>query len=169
MDALQAIFTRRSVRHFTAEPVSAADVELLLRAAMNAPSAGNGQPWEFVVIRSRAVLDALTQVHQSVRVIQEAPLIILVCAVMARERKPGRWPLDCSAAAQNMLLAAHAGGLGAVWLGVWPAPERLEGVARVACLPDGVVPVAMIAVGHPAESIPPSDRFDPQRIHNDRW
>lgn len=169
MDALQAIFTRRSVRHFTTEPVGAAQVELLLRAAMSAPSSGNAQPWAFAVIDERAVLDEIAAFHASGAVVQEAQVCILVCGEPGREKNPGRWMLDCANATQNMLLAAHASGLGAVWLGIWPDPRRIEGMTRVMRLPEGVIPVALAAVGYPAETPAQADRFDPQRVHHNRW
>lgn len=169
MDALQAIFTRRSVRHFTTQPVDAAQVEILLRAAMSAPSSGNAQPWEFVVIDARAVLDEIAAFHPSAAVVREARLGILVCANLAREKNPGRWMLDCANATHNILLAAHASGLGAVWLAVWPDPQRIEGMTRVMRLPEGIIPMALAAVGHPAETLAPADRFDPQRVHDNHW
>lgn len=169
MDALEAIFTRRSVRHFTSQPVESAQVETLLRAAMSAPSSGNAQPWEFAVIDERAVLDEIAGFHASGAVVQEAQVGILVCGVPAREKNPGRWMMDCANATQNILLAAHAIGLGAVWLGIYPDPRRMEGMIRVMRLPEGVIPVALAAVGHPAETPAPVDRFDPQRVHHNHW
>lgn len=169
MDALQAIFTRRSVRHFTTRPVEPAQVETLLRAAMSAPSSGNAQPWEFAVIDERAVLDEIAAFHASGAVVQEAQMGILVCGAPAREKNPGRWVMDCANATQNMLLAAHAIGLGAVWLGIYPDPRRMEGMTRVMCLPEGVISVALVALGYPAETPAQVDRFDPQRVHYNHW
>lgn len=169
METMEAILTRRSVRRFTPAPVTAGQVETLLRAAMSAPSSSNAQPWHFVVISSRAMLDDLAEIHPSGPVLRAAPLAILVCADERAEKNPGRWMLDCSAAMQNLLLAAHALDLGAVWLAVWPNPERVAGVCRLLDLPENIRPLALAAAGHPAETPPAADRYDPARVHNERW
>jgi len=169
MEAIDALLTRRSVRSYRPEPVSEADTETLLRAAMAAPSAGNQQPWHFVVIRDRALLDAIRRFHPYAQMLREAPLAILVCGDLTREMHPGYWVLDCSAATQNILLATHARGLGAVWLGIYPRPDRMAGVRELIGLPDSIQPLALVAVGHPAETPPPADRYDPARLHHDRW
>ena len=169
MDAMEAILSRRSVRRFTTEPVSRTDEEALLHAAMNAPSSGNARPWHFVVITQRATLDRLADEHPSAAVLLSAPLVVLVCADVQAEKNPGRWMLDCSAAMENILLAAHALGLGAVWLAVWPSDQRIAGVCSVIDLPAGVHPLAMAAVGHPAEFPPPIERYHPARVHREQW
>jgi nitroreductase len=168
MDTIQALFTRRTVRQFTPEPVSDEDVHLLLKAAMQAPTAGNAQPWHFVVITDHAVLDQIPTFHTSAAFIPRTPLGILICAD-DQIAKPGRWLLDCAAAAENMLIAAHASGLGACWVGIEPVPERIEGFRRLIGLPDSVHPVCMIAVGHPAKTPAPEDRFQSERVHLNNW
>ena len=168
MDTLQAVFSRRTVRQFTADPVSEEDVQLLLKAAMQAPSAGNAQPWHFVVISERALLDQVPTFHTSAAYLPLTPLGILICAD-DQIAKPGRWLLDCAAAAENMLLAAHASGLGACWVGIEPVPERIQGFRSLVGLPDAIHPVCMIAVGHPAKIPDAVDRFKPDRIHRNRW
>jgi len=169
LDALETIMTRRSVRKFTSLEVGDELVEKLLRAAMQAPSANNGQPWHFVVIRDRAILDAVPFFHPFAQMVKEAPLAVLVCADTGNARSPDYWVLDCSAATQNILLAAHALGLGAVWLGIHPRQERMEKMAPLVKLPEGVKPLALIALGFPAEHHAFSDRFKPARIHQDTW
>jgi nitroreductase len=114
MDAIQAILTRRSIRQYTQAPVPTELVETLLRAASSAPSAGNRQPWQFAVIRDRAKLDAIPGFHPHAEMVRSARLAILVCADASAQPDPGYWVQDCSAAMQNLLLAAHAQGLGAV-------------------------------------------------------
>ena len=168
MDAIENICTRRSVRHFGPNPVPDEEVDILLRAAMQAPSAGNAQPWHFVVITDRAVLDEVPKFHTSAEFIMEAPLAILVCAD-ENVARPGRWQLDCSTAAENMLLAAHARGLGACWIGIQPDPVRIEGVNHLFGLPPQVHPLCLIAVGYPVEPLPIVDRYLPERIHVNRW
>ena len=166
---MQAILTRRSVRRYTLEPVSAEDVEALLCAAMSAPSSGNGRPWHFIVINQRDILDQIATFHPSAAVLQAAGLAILVCGNEREEKNPGRWSLDCAAATENLLLAAHARGLGAVWLAVWPEPIRADKLVRLLGLPEGVHPLALVGVGHPAETPPPVDRFNPEHIHQNHW
>jgi nitroreductase len=98
-----------------------------------------------------------------------APLAILICADTQLEKSPGYWPVDCAAAAQNMLLAAHGLGLGAVWTGVWPRKERMDGFRRLFDLPESVIAHALIVVGYPAEQSPPEDRYRSDRVHHNGW
>jgi nitroreductase len=169
MDTYETIMTRRSVRKFTSGEVGDDLVEKLLRAAMQAPSANNGQPWHFIVIRDRAILDEIPSFHPFAQMVKQAPLAILVCADTRDERSPDYWVLDCSAATENLLLAAHALDLGAVWLGIHPRQERMEKIIPLVKLPEGVKPLALVAIGIPAEHHPFADRFKPERIHHDTW
>lgn len=169
MDAIEALITRRSVRHFTTGAVSPQALETMLRAAMQAPSAGNEQPWHFVVLQDRALLEKITTFHPYADMLHHAPLAVLVCGDERLEKYPGHWVQDCSAAAENLMLAAHAQGLGSVWLGVEPDAERVWGMRQLLRLPLEVHPLALIAIGHPAEEPRKVDRFNPQRIHYDRW
>lgn len=169
MDALEAILTRRSIRQFTDQAVSEAVVEDLLRAAMSAPSAGNQQPWQFVVITDRQILDAIPNIHPYSAMLKQAPLAILVCGDEELETHKGYWVQDCSAATQNLLLAAHARGLGAVWLGIYPRMERVTGLRKLLGLPEHVIPLALVAIGHPAEHLPPAERYNAVRVHRNRW
>jgi len=166
---LDMILSRRSIRAYTPEPVTEEQIEQLLRAAMSAPSANNEQPWQFVVIDDRALLDIIPDdVHPYSQMLKEAPLAILICGEPRRQHHAGFWEQDCAAATENLLLAAHALGLGAVWLGVHPREKRVEGLRRLLRLPDDLIPFALIAVGHPAEKKPPADRYDPARVRRNR-
>jgi nitroreductase len=169
METIEAIMSRRSVRQFTNEPITQEQLDTLLHAAMQAPSAGNGQPWHFVVIQERAMLDQIPNVHPYAQMLKDAPLAILVCGNEADTRYTNYWMLDCSAATQNILLAAHAIGLGAVWLGVHPSEERIASITKLFELPKGVHPVSLIAVGHPREVPARVDRFQAQRVHYKHW
>ncbi len=169
MDAIEAILTRRSIRAYTAGAVDPAHVEVILRAGMAAPSAGNQQPWRFVVTTSREVLDAMASCTPYGSMLQRAPLAFTVCADTRDLKHPQMWEQDCSAAVENMLLAIHALGLGGVWLGFWPKQERVAPLKGVLGLPEGIEPLAVIAVGHPAEVKPPADRFDPKKVRYERW
>lgn len=169
MDAIEMILTRRSIRAYTEQPVTEATIELLLKAAMAAPSASNKQPWKFVVITERIQLDKLAEVCPYGKMLTQAPLAIAVCGDMQADQDSGYWVQDCSAATQNILLAAHASGLGAVWLGVYPRPKRVADVARLLDLPTGIIPLGLLSIGYPAEVKPPSERFDLSKVHYNHW
>ncbi|OHB70232.1 MAG: NADH dehydrogenase [Planctomycetes bacterium RBG_13_63_9] len=169
MDALEAIRTRRSIRKYRSEAVPDELIRQLLAAAMSAPSARNAQPWQFVVIRDRGLLDEIPRISPNAAMAGQAPLAILICGDLGLEKSPGYWPVDCAAAAENLLLAAHALGLGAVWTGVYPRQPRIEGLRRLLGVPEGVVPHSLIVLGYPAEQPPSPDRYLPERVHQDRW
>lgn len=168
-ETLGTIFSRRSIRSFTGEPVAETAIETLLRAAMAAPSAGNQQPWHFVVIRDRAVLDAIPSYHPHSQMCCQAPCAILLCADPALQRYPGFWVQDLSAATENLLLAAHALGLGAVWCGIHPDSDREEAFRRHFSLPSAIIPFALVPVGYPSANPEPADRFRIERVHRERW
>ncbi len=169
MDTMKAILTRRSVRKYAEQPVSEKTIKTLLEAAMSAPSAGNQQPWCFVVIDDRQVLDSVPEVHPYSKMILQAPLAILVCGDLEREKNEGYWIQDCSAATQNLLLAVRAQGLGAVWLGVYPRPNRVDGLRQLLGLPKHIIPLALISIGYPATEQGPVERYDEGRIHRNHW
>ncbi len=169
MDVLEAIRTRRSVRQYQDKPVPNELIGRLLRAAMSAPSARNGQPWEFVIIDDRRILAEIPSVCPNAPMAASAPVAILVCGDLSREGSPGYWVVDCSAAVENILLAAHGLGLGAVWTGVYPRQARMDGLHRLLKLPEGVVPHSLVVLGYPAEHPEPQDRFRPERVHWNGW
>ena len=169
MEALEAILTRRSIRKYKSQSVPKDVINKLLEAAMAAPSSMNLQPWRFVVIDDRAVLDKIPELHPHAKMLKEAPLAVLVCADSKVQNIEGYWAQDCSAATENILLAAHALGLGAVWLGVFPRKERMDAVAGLLRLPEEIKPVSLVSIGHPAEEKPASNKFDPSRVHRNKW
>jgi nitroreductase len=169
MEAFEAIHGRRSIRSYTDEPVSDEHVEALLKAAMAAPSAGNQQPWRFIVCREKEQLGRLSEATPYARMLAQAPLGIVVAGDTRAEKHPGYWVQDCSAAIQNLLLGVHALGLGAVWIGVHPIAERSAAVSEICGVPEGIVPLGMIAIGHPAETKPPSERFRGDFVSYERW
>ena len=169
MDALEAIRTRRSVRKFQDRPVSEEDLRQVLTAAMMAPSARNSQPWHFVVIDDHTMLTDYAQKHRNAEMAAVAPMAILVCGDLTLELSPGYWPVDCAAAAENLLLAAHALGLGAVWTGVYPREDRMGTLRRMCKLPDHVMPHSLIVIGHPAEAPVSTDRYRADRVRRNTW
>jgi len=135
---------------------------------MNAPSASNQQPWQFVVVTERKQLNALTTVLPYGQMLKGAPLAIAVCGDRQLQNEE-YWVQDCSAATQNLLLAAHAKGLGAVWLGVYPRSERVAGISKLFSLPAHVIPLCVVSVGYPLEPQPPVRRYNEARIHYNQW
>jgi nitroreductase len=169
MDALEAIHTRRSIRKYQDQPVPDELVQKLLAAAMSAPSACNQQPWQFVVITDRGLLAEIPKINPYAAMAHDAPAAILVCGDLALEKVADYWVVDCAAAVQNLLLASHALGLGAVWTGVYPRKSRMEGFRRLLSLPHKVIPHALIVLGYPAESVAPEDRYRQDRVHHNGW
>lgn len=170
METLEALFTRRSIRDYTPQAVPDELVQELLAAAMQAPSAGNQQPWHFVVVTERQQLDALAEVLPFGKMLKNAPLGIVVCADLALEKYAGFWMQDCSNATMNLLLAAHALGLGAVWVAIYPVEDRMAGAKQLLGLPEQVVPLCVVPFGYPAtRPEPPARRYDDARLHHNHW
>lgn len=169
MDALTCIMSRRSIRRFTPDPVAAEHIEIILDAAMAAPSAGNQQPWRFVTLTEREALDAVAATTPYGKMLHEAAFGLVILADTTDLKHPTMWQQDCGAATQNALLAAHALGLGAVWLGFWPKMERVDPLKEVLGTPAGIEPFSVVAFGHPAEDKPPAERSTPEFIHHERW
>jgi nitroreductase len=169
MDALHAIMSRRSIRKYEQRPVDPQTVEQLLRAAMAAPSAGNQQTWRFIVVTDRARLDRLATTSPYAGMLEHSPLAIVVLGDTENEKHPDYWVEDCSAAMQNLLLAAHAIGLGAVWLGYHPNDDRKDRLREEFGLPDNIQPLGIASIGHPAEEKTPADRYNPDFVHTGTW
>jgi nitroreductase len=166
---MDPILARRSIRRYTTEPVTDDQVEQLLRAAMAAPSAGNEQPWHFVVLRDHKVIDEIPRFHPYSHMLIEAQVAVVVCGDLRLEKYKGYWVQDCAAATENLLIAAQSIGLGAVWLGIHPMNDREEGLRELLDIPEEVVPFAVISIGCPGEEKPPADRYDEARIHSEKW
>lgn len=168
---MKEIFERRSIRKYTDQPISAEHEEKLLRAAMQAPSAGNEQPWEFIVVRNKETIEKMTEGHPYSTPLKGAALAMVVCGDVNKQKfNPyPYWVQDCSAAIQNLLLEAQHLGLGAVWMGVHPIKAREDELIRLFDLPEGIIPLAMLAFGHPAQTVEPVDRFLPERVHKEQW
>jgi nitroreductase len=169
MEAMDAILGRRSIRKFLDKPVKDEELKRLLEAAMAAPSGHNRQPWHFIVVRDRITLLEIPKFHNYSKMLEQAPLAIIVCGDLEVEEGTGFWVQDCSAATQNILLAAKATGLGAVWLGVYPNGNLVKGVRELLRIPEKVIPLCIIAVGHPLEEKPPGNRYREDRVHLNKW
>lgn len=166
-NAIETIMTRTSIRSFTDRAVSADTVEMLLRAGMAAPTAVNLQPWHFVVVNDRAKIDELGGNGRQSQMWHESPLVIVVCGNMEKAMEGAGqafWVQDCSAATENILLAAHALGLGAVWTGCYPIEERVANISQVLGLPEHIVPLCAIVMGYPNENPQPKDKWKPENV-----
>lgn len=166
---MKNIIKRRSIRKYTDEKISEESMNTLLQAAMYAPSAGNQQPWEFIVVRDKDTHLAITEFHQYASMLKYADAAILVCARSKELRFPDLWVQDCSAATQNILLAAESMGIGGVWLGCYPEPERLKKLQELFNLPEDIIPFSIVSLGYPVDEKPVPERFDPQRVHQEKW
>lgn len=169
MDLLEIIIHRRSIRKYTGQPVDDALIEKLIQAGMYAPSAVNKQPWHFVIFRDRDTRKKITEIHKNAWMLKDASVGILVCWDETLQHDTGYGPVDCAAATQNILLAAHASGLGGVWIGVYPREDRINNVHKIFQLPKAVQPFSLIALGYPDEMKTLPERFNPSRIHFEKW
>ncbi len=170
METMKAIMTRRSIRAFKDTPVTDEQLKTLFEAAMNAPSAGDGRPWHFVVTTDRAKLDALADaVDEGNDMFKQAQAAVLICLDESLEGFAGFGPQDCSCAAQNLQLAAHDIGLGTVWIAIINVPPRVAGCRKVLGVPENITPFALFPLGVPGEELQPEARFDETRIHNENW
>jgi nitroreductase len=165
-ERLDIIFSRRSIRRYTDEPISEQDLTSLLEAGMAAPSASDRKPWHFVAVTDRAKLHALADAHPYGKMLADAAVGVVVCG------DPGIsewWVQDCSAATQNMLIAAAGLGLGGVWLGCHNRPERERAVRNVLDIPERIGVLSMVSIGHPAEDKEARTQYDSGRVHGNRW
>ncbi|MCL6465160.1 MAG: nitroreductase family protein [candidate division WOR-3 bacterium] len=166
-ERIMPIFMRRSVREYSDTPVDERDVLALLEAGMAAPSARNLKPWHFILIKDRDILQRIADIHPAAQMLNHAALAIAVCG--DRDVSPHFWVQDCSAATENILIAAAMLGLGAVWLGVHPREERERALKALLGIPEKFGLLCVIAVGVPKAKPEPRTQFDPSRIHQERW
>jgi nitroreductase len=170
-DALSVIHSRKSVRSFTGEPVGRETLDRLLRAGMAAPTAVNRQPWAFIAVTNRKTLDSLAAGLPYAKMLQKAGAAIIVCALpdKAYEKKAEFAIIDSSCASQNILLAAEALGLGAVWTAAYPEKERMDFVRKMLNIPQDVIPLNVIPIGYPTGVDKPKDKYNPDNIHWEKW
>jgi len=181
-ETIRTIMQRKSVRAFTDEPIPAAYMEAMLKAAMAAPTGSNIQPWHFVVLTDKSKYEQVFENNFNMRIFNSAAAVVVFCADTTVTRPPrdnpdgapvtrpnGTWRDDLGACTENFLLAAESLGLGAVWTAAYPYNERFASIKRELGLPDQVLPYCAVAVGWPANDEQPKDKWKPDRIHYERW
>jgi nitroreductase len=169
--ALTVIFNRKSVRNFTGEAVSKSDLETILKAGMSAPTAVNTQPWTFVAVTDRKTLDLLAESLPYAKMLFQAGAAIIVCGIpeKANNKMTEYAIIDTCAASENILLASEAVGLGAVWTALYPRADRMEIARKILNIPENIIPLNAIPIGHPTGIDVPKDKFKPENIRWEKW
>lgn len=167
---IDCIMTRTSVRSYTEEQVNDSIVNKILRAGMAAPTAANQQPWHFVVVNEQNLKDSITAAFEYTKMVESCSFAVVVCGDMDNLFKGdipdgGFWVEDCSAASENMLLAAHALGVGGVWCGIYPLKDREQRLRAILNLPANLTPLNVMAFGYPEQPVTPKDKWVPAKIH----
>lgn len=169
---IKTILNRKSVRQFSSKPVEKTKIEAILHAGMAAPSARNRQPWKFIVVDEKDLLKALGEELPYAKMLLDSPLGIVVCGdIRNKEDETANtfWVQDCSAAVENILLAAESLGLGAVWTACYPRQDRIEIPARILNLPDGIVPLCVIPMGYPKTETSPIEKWNEENVIYNKW
>lgn len=169
---LEVINTRKSVRNFTKDTLSKAQLSILVKAGMAAPTAMNRQPWAFIVVTDRKILDSLAEKLPYAKMLKTAPAAIIVCGNMDKVNEPETdkfWIMDCSAATENILLAAHSLGLGSVWTAVYPDEDRINSVKMQLGIPESIIPLNVIPIGYPDDDSPVKNKWKDENIHWEKW
>jgi len=169
MDNYDLIITRRSIRKYKDGRLDDDLLKKIIRAGCYAPSAMKKFPWRFVIIDDRKILDGLTEVHPSSKMLRHTHQAVLVCGDLNEAHTKEYMMLDLSAAVQNILLAAHAENVGSCWLGIYPRENRMEYLSKECALPEHIMPFAVISLGFPDEDPGTPERFDESLIHYNRW
>ena len=169
MEGLQTILSRRSVRNYTQKEIETEKIENILKAGMYAPYAVNKQPWEFIVVRNLDTRKKIAEVNENAKMLVDANLGIVVCINKNQEHAEGYGIQDCSAAIQNMLLAAHTQGIGGVWLGIFPRINRVEALSNLFSLPDHIQPLAVLSFGYPATEPSQPERWNESKVHYEKF
>ena len=162
---MKEIFERRSIRKYLDKAVPKDMVEKIIMAGMAAPSSGNQQPWQFVIINEKELLYKIAEINPYAGMLNHCGVAVAVCGDISLTKYEEFWPQDCSAATQNMLLEAVHLGLGAVWLGIYPTRDVVDGIKKILNLPEGIIPFSIVPLGFPAENPGPANRYNQSRIH----
>lgn len=168
-DFMDLIMKRRSIRKYSDDPIDKGTIENILDAADAAPCARGLRSWHFIVIDDRSILDRIPDFHRYSKMVLGAPLVILVCGDASVEPNEGYWVQNCSAATENILLAATSKGLGSVWLGIYPRKNRMDGVLSLISLPDHIIPFSIVVLGRSLEKKEQHGGYDPSRVHWNKW
>jgi nitroreductase len=169
METIKAILTRRSIRKYKNKEIPRDISDKILKAAMYAPSAFNNQPWQYIVTDKREIIDEEQKIIPHAEMLQQAVLTILICGDKNLEQNIDLIVLNCAAATQNALLAAHDLGLGAVWISAYPVKENMNGLKNLFKLPENIIPISILSIGYPDEEVTSEERYKPERIHYNSW
>ncbi len=169
METMKALLTRRSIRKYTNKQISKNLIEEIIKAAMYAPSAFNNQPWQYVVVDKKEILEQILKIIPHAEMLKQSAAAILICGDKTLEQNTNLIVLNCAAATQNALLAAHDLGLGAVWISAYPVEEAMDGLKNLFNFPESIIPVSLISLGYPDEEVSTEDRFKPEKIHYNSW
>ena len=169
MELYEGLLTRRSIRAYKPDKIEYREVEDIVKGGMYAPSAVNCQPWHFIIIDDREIFQQIMDIHPYSKMLKDAQYAIVVLGDEKLQHGPGYWVVDCAAATQNILLAAHSKGIGSVWLGLHPREQRKQGIKELFNLPQHIQPFSIISLGYPDEEPEQPDRFKQERIHYNRW
>ena len=169
MDVITAILTRRSIRKYTGVPIKEDELKTIIEAGFYGPSAHNLRPMNFIVINETLQLEAIAKFHPYAKMLTQAGCGIVVCGDIKKQKREGFLVEDCSAAIENMLLAAHSLNLGAVWCGLHPVKELTDGFTKLLNLPENIIPIGMVVVGNKDEEVQPLNRYDEAKIHYNNW
>lgn len=169
MEILNGILTRRSVRRYADKEITREQAEDIIKYGMYAPSAKNKQPWHFILLNDKNIFKKILEFQPHTKMLEQAQWGIVVCGDEQLANTPEYWPVDCAAVTQNILLAAHGMGFGAVWLGIYPRPERVSAMKGLLNLPPHIHAFSIVSVGYPDQQLAQPDRFQPNRIHLNGW
>lgn len=170
MEGFDLLLSRRSIRRYKQKPVEEKVMMQLVKAGMAAPSAFDQQPWKFIIINDKEILQQIADLHPFASMVRFAAGFILVCAVPVKDKKSlDMWPQDCAAATENILLAAHALNLGAVWIGVYPNKNHMNIFRKICCIPEDIIPFSGVCFGVADTKKDPSNRFKRSNVHWNRW
>jgi len=163
------VMSGRTISKFTDQRVENEALQALLRAAMEAPSAGDERPWHFIVLRDHTIRDTIRMAIPEAFMVTQTPVSIVLCGDTSLQKHIGCWPLDCAAATENILIRARRMKLAAIWLGMYPIEGRIQHFRELLRIPEHVVPFSLIVVGHPTTWWEHGNRFLAARVHHDRW
>ncbi|MBN2260487.1 MAG: nitroreductase family protein [Clostridiales bacterium] len=169
MDIINAINSRRSIRQFTGEVINDEQLQMILRAGFQAPSAHNIHPQEFIVVKDAEKLENVAKRHKYAKALSSSACGIIVCGDAEKQPREGLLNSDCSASIENMLLAAHGLGLGGVWIGLYPIESFTKLISEIFETPENIIPIGMIAVGYPENEKEFIDRYEDSKVHYDKW